>query len=127
MGRSTSAAGKPRSGPHRRCPTILDPAGRLAETSRGNLFVRGADGVWRTPPSGDHQLPGVTRRALLDELGDRGISVQIVPIEHGDLAAARSVVWTSSLSGVVSVAAIDGRPLEDDGTAAQWTRWLGLG
>ncbi len=108
-------------------PYYLDPAGRLAETSRGNLLVHGADGAWRTPPSGDHQLPGVTRRALLDELGDRGISVQIVPIAHGDLAAARSVVWTSSLSGVVSVAAIDGRPLEDDGTAAQWTRWLGLG
>ena len=61
------------------------PAG-VAETSRGNLFVRGADGAWRTPPSGDHQLPGVTRRALLDELGDRGIAVQIVPIAHGDLA-----------------------------------------
>jgi para-aminobenzoate synthetase/4-amino-4-deoxychorismate lyase len=108
-------------------PYYLDPNGRVAETSRGNLFVRGADGGWRTPPSGDHQLPGVTRRALLDELGDRGIAVEIAPLTARDLAAARSVVWTSSLSGAVSVDAIDGRPLEVDGTAAQWTHWLGLG
>ena len=61
-------------------PYFLDPAGRVAETSRGNLFVQGADGVWRTPPAGEHLLPGVTRRALLDELGDRGVAVEIAPV-----------------------------------------------
>ena len=71
--------------------------------------------------------PGSTRGRCWMSSATGVISGQIVPDEHGDLAVARSAVWTSSLSGVVSVAAIDGRPLEDDGTAAQWTRWLGLG
>ena len=66
-------------------PYFLDPAGRVAETSRGNLFVQGADGVWRTPPADEHVLPGVTRRALLDELGDRGVPVEIAPVTADDL------------------------------------------
>ena len=99
----------------------------MAETSRGNLFVQGADGVWRTPPAGDHVLPGVTRRALLDELGDRGVAVQIAPLGAEDLAAARAAVWTSSLSGVVAVSELDGLHLADDGTAETWTGWLGVG
>ena len=64
-------------------PYFLDPAGRVAETSRGNLFVQGADGVWRTPPAGEHVLPGVTRRALLDELGDRACRVEITSVTCG--------------------------------------------
>ena len=105
-------------------PYFLDPYGRVAETSRGNLFVLGADGVWRTPPSGDRQLPGVTRRALLDQLGDRGVAVDICPITETDLQSATAAVWTSSLSGVVAVSAVDGRALLVDGTARRWTRWI---
>ncbi|HEU5486509.1 MAG TPA: bifunctional anthranilate synthase component I family protein/class IV aminotransferase [Microlunatus sp.] len=107
-------------------PYFLDPRGRLAETSRGNLFVLGTDDRWRTPPSGDDQLPGVTRRALLDTLGDHAVDVEIVPIAADDLTQARSVVWTSSLSGVVGVELVDGRPLVVAGCAARWSRWLGI-
>ena len=57
-----------------RPPLLPRPAGSgWPRRAAGNLFVQGADGVWRTPPAGEHVLPGVTRRALLDELGDRGV------------------------------------------------------
>ena len=108
-------------------PYFLDQRGRVAETSRGNRFVLGADGIWWTSPSGDHQLPGVTRRALLDGLSDRDVPYEIAPIGPEELGAARSVAWTSSLSGVVAVNAIDGRPLEVDGSPAAWTGGLGIG
>lgn len=107
-------------------PYYLDPFGRLAETSRGNLVVLGADDVWRTPPAGEHLLPGVTRRALLDVLGDHGVTVEIAPVTVQDLAEVRAAVWTSSLSGVVAVSALDGRPLAVDRTAALWSEWLGV-
>ncbi len=101
-------------------PYFLDPAGRVAETSRGNLFVQGADGVWRTPPAGDHVLPGVTRRALLDELGDRGVGGRDrARRRHRRLSEARAAVWTSSLSGVVAVSELDGRALAVDDTAVR--------
>jgi para-aminobenzoate synthetase/4-amino-4-deoxychorismate lyase len=108
-------------------PYVLDPAGRVAETSRGNLFVQAADGVWRTPPAGEHVLPGVTRRALLDELEARGVGDEISSSGAEALATARAAVWTSSLSGVVAVSELDRRRLDVDGTAASWTAWLGIG
>lgn len=107
-------------------PYFLDPLGRVAETSRGNLFVLGADGIWRTPPSGDHQLPGVTRRALLDVLGDHGVEVEIAPIPAVALGEAMSVVWTSSLSGVVAVRRSGGSRDRRSHLAERWTAWLGL-
>ena len=106
-------------------PYFLDTDGQVAETSRGNLFVQGADGRWRTPPASDHLLPGVTRCALLDALSDRRVPCLISPISREDLGAARAVVWTSSLSGVVAVSGLDGRALASASPAETWSQWLG--
>ncbi len=88
-------------------------AGRagVTESSRGNLFCQGADGVWRTPPLDGHLLPGVTRREVLDLLPDLGEEVAVRRLSAADLRSARALVWTSSLSGVVAVSAVDGQPL----------------
>ncbi len=107
-------------------PYFIDPSGCLVETSRGNLFVLSGDEIWRTPPATDHLLPGVTRRVLLDELADRGVPVMLTPVRADELASARTVVWSSSLSGVVAVRAVNRRPLSVDETASTWSRWLGL-
>ena len=107
-------------------PYFLDASGRLAETSRGNLAVLGADDVWRTPPAGEDLLPGVTRRALLDVVADHGVPIEITPLTPADLVAARSVVWTSSLSGVVAVTELDGRQLDVGPQAGVWAGWLGF-
>ena len=40
-----------------------------------------------------------------------GHPVQVARLTPDDLAEARAVVWTSSLSGVVAVTAVDGRTL----------------
>lgn len=106
-------------------PYFLDPGGHLAETSRGSLFVQGADGGWRTPPASDHLLPGVTRRALLDALSDRGMRCEIAPISAEEFAAALALVWTSSLSGVVAVGALDSRTLTAANPAETWSAWVG--
>jgi para-aminobenzoate synthetase/4-amino-4-deoxychorismate lyase len=108
-------------------PYFLDPSGGVAETSRGNLFVPGEDRLWRTPPAGEDLLPGATRRALLDQLADRGVSVEITAVTADEVATARAAVWTSSLSGAVAVSELDGRRLAEDGTAGAWTGWLGIG
>ncbi|MFP5283817.1 MAG: chorismate-binding protein, partial [Actinomycetes bacterium] len=82
-------------------------AGLVAETSRGNLFCRDADGQWRTPPLDAYVLPGVTRRAVLDLLGDAGQPVTIAPVDPTTWRSATGVFWTSSLSGAVAVDAVD--------------------
>ncbi len=100
----------------------------VTESSRGNLFCQGADGVWRTPPLDGHLLPGVTRREVLDLLPDLGETVAVQRLSPADLRSARALVWTSSLSGVVAVEAVDGHPLpgRPDLVAALNER-LGLG
>ncbi|GAA1430813.1 hypothetical protein GCM10009616_16380 [Microlunatus lacustris] len=86
---------------------VGDQDAGVTESSRGNLFVCGADGVWRTPPLDEQLLPGVTRREVLDLLAELGVPVRIERVTPAALRSARAVVWTSSLSGVVAVAAVD--------------------
>ena len=85
----------------------------ITETSRGNLFVQDHDGVWCTPPLDEQVLPGVTRREVLDLLDDRGMPAQIRRCSVHELRQSRGAFWTSSLSGAVPIAAVDGRPLPD--------------
>ncbi len=88
-------------------PYFVGDAG-VTETSRGNLFLLGSDGVWRTPPLDEQLLPGVTRRAVLDLAPELGIEVRV---ERVLPASVRAAFWTSSLSGAVAVTHWDGRPV----------------
>jgi para-aminobenzoate synthetase/4-amino-4-deoxychorismate lyase len=63
-----------------------------------------------TPPLRDDLLPGVTRRALLDLARDRGRPTRLSAFTVDDMART-AAFWTSSLSGIVPIASIDGRPL----------------
>ncbi|GAA1850173.1 chorismate-binding protein [Microlunatus capsulatus] len=106
---------------------VGDQATGVTESSRGNLFCWGADGVWRTPPLDEHLLAGVTRREVLDLLADLGQPVRVARLHPADLPAARALVWTSSLSGVVAVTAVDDRPLPPPPPlVAELVRRLGL-
>ncbi|CAA9385484.1 MAG: Para-aminobenzoate synthase, aminase component [uncultured Propionibacteriaceae bacterium] len=89
-----------------------------AETSRGNLFVRGLDGIWLTPPLDDDVLPGVTRRCVLDLFDRRDIGYRIAPVPVGLLQRATAALWTSSLSGAVPITAVDGYQIPSDTGAA---------
>ena len=102
-------------------------AGRVTETSRGNLFWRGEDGVWCTPPLDEQVLPGVTRREVIDLLDRSGTPVQIRPGTAADLYRAGGVFWTSSLSGAVAVTTIDDHPVPETAEfLADLNRRLGI-
>ena len=90
---------------------VLDDVTGVTESSRGNLFCCRPDGVWRTPPLDEHLLPGVTRREVLDLLADLDVEVRVERVSPADLRGAAAVFWTSSLSGVVAVTAVDDHPL----------------
>lgn len=92
---------------------VPDATTGVVESSRGNLFCCGPDGVWRTPPLDEHLLPGVTRREVLDLLRDLAMPVRIERVGAADLRRATAVFWTSSLSGAVAVTAVDAHPLPE--------------
>jgi para-aminobenzoate synthetase / 4-amino-4-deoxychorismate lyase len=85
----------------------------ITETSRGNLFVQDHDGVWCTPPLDEQVLPGATRREVLDLLDDQGTPARIRRCTVQDLLQSRGAFWTSSLSGAVTITAVDDTALPD--------------
>jgi para-aminobenzoate synthetase/4-amino-4-deoxychorismate lyase len=91
-------------------PLFVAPDGAVLETSRGNIFLLAPDGTLTTPPLRDDLLPGVTRRALLDAARDAGRPTQLRPFDVAELLGS-AAFWTSSLSGAVPIAAVDGAPL----------------
>ena len=112
-----------------RMPYFLTPAGsQVAETSRGNLFCQRSDGVWLTPPLDDNLLPGVTRREVLDLFEHATIPFSIEFFSAQTLRRSVAAFWTSSLSGAVPVAAVDGIPLsEPPAVVAMLNAELGIG
>ncbi|MDT4945680.1 MAG: para-aminobenzoate synthetase / 4-amino-4-deoxychorismate lyase [Pseudonocardiales bacterium] len=91
-------------------PLFVAPDGAVLETSRGNVFLLAPDGTLTTPPLRDDLLPGVTRRALLDAARDAGRPTQLRPFDVAELVGS-AAFWTSSLSGAVPIASVDGAPL----------------
>jgi branched-subunit amino acid aminotransferase/4-amino-4-deoxychorismate lyase len=89
--------------------------GTVLETERGNVFLVEPDGTLVTPPLRDDLLPGVTRRALLDAARDAGRRTVLRGFDVTELLT-RPAFWTSSLSGVVPIHAVDGveLPRADD-------------
>jgi branched-subunit amino acid aminotransferase/4-amino-4-deoxychorismate lyase len=85
----------------------------IAETSRGNIFIQDQDGSWCTPPLDEHVLPGVTRREVVDVLDDQQTPAVIRRYTPADLLRSRGAFWTSSLSGAVPIAVVDGVALPD--------------
>jgi para-aminobenzoate synthetase / 4-amino-4-deoxychorismate lyase len=85
----------------------------ITETTRGNLFLLGEDGLWCTPPLDEQVLPGVTRREVLDLLDDLQTPARIRRCSVQELRRSRGAFWTSSLSGAVPITAVDGTPLPD--------------
>ncbi len=92
---------------------IVDPAGRVVEATAANVFaVMTADEgkpVLLTPEEGA-LLPGITRRLVLDLAAREGIATAERALTAAELTAAREVFLTSSVRGIVPVAAVDGTP-----------------
>jgi para-aminobenzoate synthetase / 4-amino-4-deoxychorismate lyase len=88
-------------------PMFVADDGTVLETTRGNVFLLGADGTLVTPPLRDDLLPGATRRAVLDAAHDAGRPIELRPFDVAELVR-NAAFWTSSLSGVVPIESVDG-------------------
>jgi aminodeoxychorismate lyase len=87
---------------------MLTPGGVLAECGVANLFfVR--DGVVSTPSLELGILPGITRAAVLDLAGERGLPTREVSDPPQVLDTSTEVFVTNSLVGIWPVSSIDGR------------------
>jgi len=86
---------------------LLSTDGEVLETAHSNIFARMGD-EWWTPPIAGGVLPGTVRSLLLESAESLGIREKIFHID--ELTQCDEVVVTNSVRGIVSVAAIDGRP-----------------
>ena len=89
-------------------PIMLNEIGEVAETASANVFLV-KDGTLLTPPLDAGNLPGVTRRVVLELAAGLGLPVREEPVAVKDLLAADEVFITSTLKEVLPVATIDGR------------------
>jgi branched-chain amino acid aminotransferase len=93
---------------------LLTADGHVAEASSANLFiVRGREVA--TPPLTDDVLSGITRAAVMQIATDAGLEVVERSIDRSELYLADEVFFTGTGVQVAPVAAIDGRPVGDDG------------
>jgi branched-chain amino acid aminotransferase len=89
-------------------PVMLNEIGEVAETASANVFLV-KDGTLLTPPLDAGNLPGVTRRVVLELAAGLGLPCREEPVAVKDLLAADEVFITSTLKEVLPVATIDGR------------------
>lgn len=101
-----------------------DPHGAIAGATSANIFAR-IDGAWRTPPVDRYGIAGVCRAALLAADDTRATpGVTIAPITRDELQRAEAVFLTNAVRGVVPVARIDERALDDHADALGFARRL---
>jgi D-alanine transaminase len=82
------------------------------ECAVSNFFgVREGDAI--THPTGPHILSGITRRAALQLLSDRGVDVDVSPIRATELESLDEAFITGTGCEIAPVVAIDSRPVGD--------------
>jgi branched-chain amino acid aminotransferase len=89
---------------------VLTADGHVNEASAANLFVV-RDGVALTPPVSDDLLEGVTRKALMELLGNEGVPVETRSIDRSELYVADEVFLCGTGVQVSPVVEVDHRPV----------------
>jgi len=89
---------------------VLTADGHVNEASAANLFVV-RDGVALTPPVSDDLLEGVTRKAIIEMLGNEGIPVLERSIDRSELYVADEVLLCGTGVQVSPVVEVDHRPV----------------
>ena len=89
---------------------VLTADGHVNEASAANLFVV-RDGVALTPPVSDDLLEGVTRKALIEMLGNEGIPVEVRSIDRTELYVADEILLCGTGVQVSPVIEVDHRPV----------------
>jgi branched-chain amino acid aminotransferase len=91
---------------------VLTADGHVNEASAANLFVL-RDGVALTPPVNDDILEGVTRKAIIELLGNEGVPVEIRSIDRSELYVADEMFLCGTGVQISPVIEIDHRPVGD--------------
>ena len=87
---------------------VLTAQGHVNESSAANIYVI-RDGVAITPPVNDDLLEGVTRKALMELLGNEGIPVQERSINRSELYVADEIFVCGTGVQVSPVIEVDHR------------------
>jgi branched-chain amino acid aminotransferase len=93
---------------------VLSDGDELLETAEGNLFAL-IDGELVTPPTDGRILPGVTRELVLEEATRRDLPVRLGSLTRDDVRRAEVVMGSSAVSGLVTLAQLDGHMLRGAG------------
>jgi branched-chain amino acid aminotransferase len=102
---------------------FLDTEGHCSEAASSNLFAVAAGGTLLTPPLSCGALPGITRAAVIELAGARGVRVDERAFGLAELLDAREAFLTSSLREIAPLVRVDGRAL-GDGAPGPLTRDL---
>jgi branched-chain amino acid aminotransferase len=89
---------------------VLTADGHVNEASAANLWMV-RDGVAITPPVTDDILEGVTRKAMIELLGNEGIPVEIRSIDRSELYIAEEMFLCGTGVQISPVVEIDHRPI----------------
>ena len=87
---------------------VLTSQGHVNESSAANIYVV-RDGVAITPPVNDDLLEGVTRKALMELLGNEGIPVQERSINRSELYVADEIFVCGTGVQISPVVEVDHR------------------
>jgi branched-chain amino acid aminotransferase len=87
---------------------VLTADGHVNEASAANVFVV-RDGVALTPPVSDDLLEGVTRKGVIEMLGNEGIPVEVRSIDRSELYVADEMFLCGTGVQISSVIEVDHR------------------
>ncbi len=102
---------------------LVDADGMVTEGAATNFWIVDATGVLRTRHLDHGILPGCTRNALLELIGQHGVDFAEGAFSVQEMNAAREAFITSATSFVKPIVQIDRHPV-GDGTVGPVTRRL---
>ncbi len=97
---------------------MLDPLGFVATCNSTHFFIVRRGEVWTS--SGQYCIPGITRAALLRVGRDLGIPTFEKQFSLYDVYGADEAFVTGTFAGVTPVRIIDGRPVRNPLSTAEW-------
>jgi len=92
---------------------FYDGAGMVTEAAASSVWMVDDAGTLRTRRLGPEILPGCTRAALLEELGQRQMRVEETPFTLSALRAAQEIFITSATSFVKPITRLDDATVAD--------------
>lgn len=90
---------------------MLDTTGAVATCNATNFFMVRDGEVWTS--TGEFNLPGITRGAVLEVAQAAGIATHQAPFLIEDVYAADEAFVTGTFGGLTPVIEVDGRPVGD--------------